>query len=85
MGLLPNPIVWKLYHIIVKYSNPNIGTNLLVGKVKNGLGVELTNGRSLGGYNLALCVYHFIFALILVLAGGVSFWLGGREEEESKR
>lgn len=48
--------------------------------------MELTNGGSLGGYNLALCIFNFIYASMLVLLGGLSFWLDfGRHESEGKK
>ena len=42
-------------------------------KFRRGLSVELGDGGSLGGYNLPLCIYNFIYAVVLFLVGVLSF------------
>ena len=54
----------------------------MTSKFRRGLGVEMSDGGSLGGYNLPLCIYNFIYAVVLFLVGGLSFMLELGTEEK---
>ena len=74
LGFFLGLVIWKLCHIYWKYVlNINIATNSIPSTIKDGFKVELTDGKSIGGYNLALCLDSFISALLLFILSCLSF------------
>lgn len=53
----------------------NSAKNKLQTQLKEGLKIQFTDNMALGGNNLPLCVFNFIWAVATFLFGCLSFWV----------